>query len=173
MIAMDKLVNKNKRFVERVGMTRSKLLKIFYACYDSDFSKVLPERRRFLIMKTICFLGANRFNDIQKLRRRDVIVGEDDRVKIWLARSKTDAMGAGSHFVLTKGKIGSVSVTSLIRWYLRSLGDVGEDSYVCPVFRRGKAVGTQAVSYCAARKQLLKERVLLGLGQVSWHSGRI
>ena len=59
---------------------------------------------------------------------------------------------AGSHFVLTKGKIGSVSVTSLIKWYLRSLGDVGEDSYVFPVFRKGKAVETQAVSYCAARK---------------------
>ena len=56
---------------------------------------------------------------------------------------------------------------------MHALGDVGEDSYVFPMFRRGKAVGTQAVSYCAARKQLLKERVLLGLGQVSWHSGRI
>jgi len=50
-------------------MTKSKLMKIFYAYYDSDFGKVLPENRRFLIMKTICFLGAKRFNDIQKLRR--------------------------------------------------------------------------------------------------------
>ena len=168
-----KQVNKSKKFVERVGMTKSKLMKIFYAYYDSDFGKVLPENRRFLIMKTICFLGAKRFNDIQKLRRRDVIVGEDGRVKIWLARSKTDAMGAGCHFTLTKSRMGSVSVTALVEWYLRSLGDVGEDGYVFPVFRKGKAVETQAVSYCAARKQLLKERVLLGLGRVSWHSGRI
>ena len=38
--AIVKDVNKNKKFVERVGMTRSKLLKIFYPCYDSDFGKV-------------------------------------------------------------------------------------------------------------------------------------
>jgi hypothetical protein len=133
----------------------------------------LPERRRFLVMKTICFLGAKRFNDIQKLKRKDEIVGEDGRVQIWLARSKTDAKGEGCYFVLTKSKMGSVSVTTLIEWYLRSLGDVGEDGYVFPVFRKGRAVETQAVSYCAARKQLLKERGLLGLGHVSWHSGRI
>ena len=41
------------------------------------------------------------------------------------------------------------------------------------MFRKGKALEKQAVSYNMARKQLLKERVLLGLGQVSWHSGRI
>ena len=168
-----KQVNKSKKFVERIGMTKAKLMKIFYAYYDSDFAKVLLENRRFLIMKTICFLGAKRFNDIQKLRRRDVIVGEDGRVKIWLARSKTDPMGVGCHFVLTKSKMGSVSVTALVEWYLRSLGDMGEDGYIFPVFRKGKAVEKQAVSYNMARKQLLKERVLLGLGQVSWHSGRI
>ena len=124
-------------------------------------------------MKTICFLGAKRFNDIQKLRRKDVIVGEDGRVKVWWARSKTDAKGEGCHFVLTKSKVGSVSVTTLIEWYLRSLGDIGEDGYIFPVFRKGRAVEAQPVSYCAARKQLLRERGLLGLGRVSWHSGRI
>ena len=74
---------------------------------------------------------------------------------------------------MTKGKMGSVSVTALVEWYLRSLGDMGEDGFIFPVFQKGKAVETQAVSYCMARKQLLKERVLLGLGQVTWHSGRI
>ena len=34
-------------------------------------------------------------------------------------------------------------------------------------------MGGQAVSYFAARKQLVKERELLGLGKVTWHSGRI
>jgi hypothetical protein len=38
------------------------------------------------------------------------------------------------------------------------------------VFRKGEPVEAQAVSYCAARKQLLRERKLLGLGGVSWHS---
>ena len=77
-----KEANKGKKMVERIGMTKKKLLKIFYSCYDSDFAKVEPERRRFLVMKTICFLGAKRFSDIQKLRKKDVIVGEDGRVKV-------------------------------------------------------------------------------------------
>ena len=168
-----KQVNKNKESVERIGMTKHKLMKIFDAYYDEDFAKVLPENRRFLVMKTICFLAAKRFNDIQKLKRKDIKGDEEGRVKIWMARSKTDAMGVGCHFTLTKGRMGFVSVTALVEWYLRSLGDVGEDGYVFPVFRKGKAVEKQAVSYNMARKQLLKERVLLGLGRVSWHSGRI
>ena len=61
----------------------------------------------------------------------------------------------------------------MIQWYLRSLGDISEEAFIFPVFRRGKPVEAQAVSYCAARKQLLRERELLGLGGVTWHSGRI
>ena len=171
--AILKDVNKSKRPAERVGMTKAKLVKIVEACYDKDCVKVAPERRRFLIMQLVCFLGAKRFGDIRCLRRRDVSVDADDRVRIWLARSKTDPLGVGSAFRLTKARIGQVSVTTLVRWYLESLGDLADDSFVFPVFREGVAVGSRAISYCAARKQLLRERVLLGLGLISWHSGRI
>ena len=171
--AIVKEANRGKRKAERIGMTKSKLLKIFDSCYKEDFTKVEPERRRFLLMKTFCFLGTKRFDDIQKLKKKDVVVGEDNRVKVWMERSKTDNRREGCQFVLTKGRIGSVSVTALIRWYLESLGDISEEAFIFPVFRGGKAVEGQAVSYCAARKQLLKERELLGLGGVTWHSGRI
>ena len=171
--AIVKGANGGKRKAERVGMTKGKLLKIFDSCYREDFTEVEPERRRFLLMKTFCFLGTKRFDDIQKLRKKDVVVGEDNRVKVWMERSKTDSRREGCQFVLTKGRIGSVSVTALVQWYLKSLGDVSEEAFIFPVFRGGKAVEGQAVSYCAARKQLLKERELLGLGGVTWHSGRI
>ena len=171
--AIVKGANGGKRKVERVGMTKDKLLKIFDSCYREDFTEVEPERRRFLLMKTFCFLGTKRFDDIQKLRKRDLVVGEDNRVKVWMERSKTDSGRKGCQFVLTKGRIGSVSVTALIQWYLKSLGGVSEEAFIFPVFRGGKAVEGQAVSYCAARKQLLRERELLGLGGVTWHSGRI
>ena len=171
--AIVKGANGGKRKVERVGMTKVKLLKIFDACYREDSSEVEPERRRFLLMKTFCFLGTKRFDDIQKLRKKDLVVGEDGRVRVWMERSKTDSERKGSQFVLTKGKIGSVSVTALIQWYLESLGDVSEEAFIFPVFRGGRAGEGQAVSYCAARKQLLRERELLGLGGVTWHSGRI
>ena len=168
-----KEANTGKKKAERIGMTKKKLLKIFEACYDEDFRKVEPERRRFLLMKTICFLGAKRFDDIQKLKKKDVVVRKDNRVKVWMERSKTDSKREGWQFVLTKGKIGSVSVTRLIEWYLESLGDISDEAFIFPVFRKGKPVESQAISYFAARKQLIRERELLELGDITWHSGRI
>ena len=171
--AIVKEANKGKKKAERIGMTKKKLEKIMEACYKEDFREVEPERRRFLLMKTFCFLGTKCFNNIQKLKKKDVVVGEDNRVKVWMERSKTDSKREGCQFVLTKSKIGSVSVTGLVQWYLKSLGDISEEAFIFPVFRRGKPVESQAVSYFAARKQLVKERELLGLGEVTWHSGRI
>ena len=124
-------------------------------------------------MKTICFLGAKRFDDIQKLKKKDVVVRKDNRVKVWMERSKTDSKREGWQFVLTKGKIGSVSVTRLIEWYLESLGDISDEAFIFPVFRKGKPVESQAISYFAARKQLIGERELLELGDITWHLGRI
>ena len=124
--AIVKEANKGKKKAERIGMTKKKLLKIFDSCYKEDCRKVEPERRRFLLMKTICFLGTKRFNDIQKLKKKDIVVGEDNRVKVWMERSKTDSKREGCQFVLTKSKIGPVSVTGLIQWYLRSLPGVPE-----------------------------------------------
>ena len=89
-------------------------------------------------MKTICFLGTKRFNNNQKLKKKDVVVGEDNRVRVWMERSKTDSKREGCQFVLTKGKIGSVPVTGLIQWYLRSLGDISEEAFIFPVFRGGE-----------------------------------
>ena len=60
-----------------------------------------------------------------------------------------------------------------MRWYCKSLGDISEEAYIFSVFFGGKPVGDRAVSYYAARMQLNKERELLGLGKVTWHSGRI
>ena len=54
-------------------MTKKKLEKIMKACYKEDFKEVTPERRRFLLMKVFCFLGVKRFNDIQKLKRKNVV----------------------------------------------------------------------------------------------------
>ena len=50
------------------------------------------------------------------------------------------------------------------------MGDISKEAFIFPVFRKGKPVGGQAVSYFAVRKQLVKEREFLGLGEVTWHS---
>ena len=168
-----KEANEGKRKIKRIGMTKKTLKTIMKACYRKEFKEVEPERRRFLLMKVFCYLGVKRFNDIQKVKRKNVVFDEDDRVKVWMERSKTDSKREGGEFVLTKGKICMVSVTELVRWYFKSLGDILGEAYIFPVFRRGKPVWDQAVSYNSARIQLNKERELLCLGKVTWHSGRI
>ena len=124
-------------------------------------------------MKIFCFLGVKRFDDIQKIKKKDIVFRQDDRVKVWLARTKNDSEKRGSEFVLTKGNIDGVSVTSLVKWYFRSLGEVPDEAFIFPLFRRGEPVWDRPVSYNAARLQLIKERETLDLGRVSWHSGRI
>ena len=104
---------------------------------------------------------------------REKLIFADHWVKVWIETSKTDNKRKGSEFVLTKSKICGVSVTELVRWYLKSLGDIPSQAYIFPVFRRRKPVWDQAVSYNSARIQLNKERELLGLGKVTWHLGRI
>ena len=92
-------------------------------------------------MKTICFLGTKRFNNIQKLKKKDVVVGEDNRVKVWMESSKTDSKREGCQFVLTKSKISSVSVTNLVRWYLKSLGGHLRGGLRLPGVPEGEAGG--------------------------------
>ena len=81
-MAIVKGANDGKKKMERIGMTKKKLEKIMKACYKEDFKEVTPERRRFLLMKVFCFLGVKRFNDIQKLKRKNVVFREDNRVKV-------------------------------------------------------------------------------------------
>ena len=95
-------------------------------------------------------------------------IREDGRVKVWVEKSKTDSKREGFSFVLTKRRIRGVKVTRLVRWFLGSLGDIPDEGLIFPVFRRGKAV-----SYNSVRMQLNKLRVELGLGNNTWHSGRI
>ena len=48
-MAVMKEANEGRRKVERIEMTRKILRKIVKSCYNKDFRKVTPERRRFLI----------------------------------------------------------------------------------------------------------------------------
>ena len=43
-----------------------------------------------MMMKMFCFLGVKRFNDIQKVKRKNVVSIEDNKVKVWMEKSKTD-----------------------------------------------------------------------------------
>ena len=125
------------------------------------------------MMKIFCFLGVKRFSDIQKIKRKNVEFKEDGRVRVWMEETKTDSKKEGAEFVLTKGKIRGVSVTRLVKWYFESLGFIPSEAFIFPVFRWGKPVWKQAVSYDSSRRQLNRIREELSLGKITWHSGRI
>ena len=91
-------------------------------------------------MKVFCFLGMRRFSDINKVKRKNVEIRDDGRVKICVEKSKTDSRREGFSFMLTKRRIRGVKVTRLVQWFLDSLGDVPDEGFIFPVFKRGKAV---------------------------------
>ena len=102
-------------------------------------------------MKTQIFLSWKRFSDINKVKRKNVEIRDDGRVKVWVEKSKTDSRREGFSLVLTKRRIRGLKVTRLVQWFLGSLGDIPDEGFIFPVFRRGKAVWGQAVSYNSAR----------------------
>ena len=172
-MAAIKEANFGKKKTVRKGMTLQLMKIIIDGCYKRNSWLVLPERRRFLIMQLFCFFGVRRFNDIQFVKRKNIVFGRDKSVKVWVEQSKTDARCEGFEFVLTSNKIGKVSIRKMLMWYFDSFDDMEDEAYIFPVFKKGLPVWTKAVSYGVARLQLMKERTSLGLGKVTWHSGRI
>ena len=172
-VAAVKEANFGRRKTVRKGMTLRLIKIIIDSCYKEDFSLVKPERRQFLIMQLFCFFGIRRFNDIQFIKKKNVVFSRDKSVKVWVEQSKTDVRCEGFEFVLTSTKIGKASIFKMLRWYFDSFGDLEDESYIFPVFKKGLPVWTKAVSYGVARLQLMKERTSLRLGRITWHSGRI
>ena len=80
-MAAIKEANFGKKKTVRKGMTLQLMKIIIDSCYKRNSSLVLPERRRFLIMQLFCFFGVRRFNDIQFVKRKNVV---RSGVKRWL-----------------------------------------------------------------------------------------
>ena len=86
--------------------------------------------------------------------------------------SKTDALGQGWFFTLTKAEFGGHSVASLLRWYIASLPPMSRSDYLFPTSRLEKPNLSKLVPYSTARLQLISLREELGLGKTTWHSFR-
>ena len=92
-------------------------------------------------------------------------------MRIWVSQSKTDSLGQGFFFSLTKERFGSHSVAELLRWYLQSFPG-SRSQYVFPTTRKEVPNPNKPVPYSTARIHLVSERERLGLGKVTWHSFR-
>ena len=112
------------------ALTVSQFRKIVDSCYDPDPDKVPFSRRHFLIMSVFCFLGMRRFNDIHDLKRKHIQIRRDGEVRVWVSQSKTDSLGQGFFFSLTKASFGSHSVAHLLRWYFNSFPSLSRSHYI-------------------------------------------
>ena len=167
-----KEVNEGKRRKQRKVLTVDDIKKMYKDIYKTG-QRI--ERKRFLLMMVVSFFGMRRFSEVAGLKDRDVTVQADGSIRVWVTKSKTDKTRKGFEFTITGARAGSFQVLKLLRWYRRSLpGVIPEDGFLFPMFRTGGRPdwGNQ-VSYNAARVQLIKERERLGLGCITWHSGRI
>ena len=89
-----------------------------------------------------------------------------------VSQSKTDSLGQGFFFSLTKAKFGSHSVAHLLRWYFNSFPSLSRSHYIFPTTRKEVPILSRPVPYSTARVHLVSERERLGLGKVTWHSFR-
>ena len=173
-LAAFKDANEGKRKIQRRGLKMTDIKMMMKKCYRKDASKVKPERRRMVTMLTFCYFGCKRFSDINKIKKKDVVFMEDDSIKVWVSRSKTDKKREGYEFSMSGKKSGKFSVRKLVKWYFKSLGNVPDEGYIFPKFRKFSPLWDSHVTYGMARAQLEKEKEVLGLDStITWHSGRI
>ena len=162
---------------KRRGTTIEDIKVLVKSFYRKPASKVLPQRRRFLVMQLFTFFGMKRFSDISDIRVDDIEFRKDNSLKVTVRKSKTDQLMRGAHFTLSGSKSKGFSLTEIVKWYIDSIGLEKED-FLFPRFRKGKGteivpIQKSPVSYTAARQQLKQEQARLGLEGLTWHSGRI
>ena len=68
-----------------------------------------------------------RFSDVNRVRVGYVSFREDGAVEVFMSRSKTDKKNSGMEFVLEGTRVGGISVTQVLRNYIRVLGLKMED----------------------------------------------
>ena len=86
--------------------------------------------------------------------------------------SKTDSLGQGWFFSLTKAEFGGHTVAGLLKWYLDSLPPMSRSQYLFPTSRKEVPNLNRPVPYSTARLHLVSDREKLGLGKITWHSFR-
>ena len=72
------------------------------------------------VLALLCYSGIRRFSDVHRVRVGDVSFMEDGAVEVFMARSKTDKKNSGMEFVLAGTRVGGISVTQVLRDYIRS-----------------------------------------------------
>lgn len=134
---------------------------------------------RDLTMILLCFSGFLRFDEVSKLRCRDVRRFES-HIQIFISNSKTDQYRQGNEILISEGS----SIACPVRMYLRYLSlsgiDTKSDHFLFKPIFRSKGIAkliykNKPLSYSAARENFLKRlrEVVpnLNLGTHSLRSG--
>ena len=160
----------------RKTMKVSDLEKMIEFSFGADGGQGGVTEKRCVVLQMLLFLGVKRFSDISRVKVREVEFRGDGSIAVSIGRTKTDQQGRGSKFFIG-GKIGGkVSVASILRKYIKSLG-LKRGSFLFPQLRwQGQEVVAKEgreVSFSAAYDDLRKLSEKLGLGKLTLHSGRI
>ena len=130
--------NKNKKKgVNRRGTTVEDIRILVKSLFKKPASKILPQRRRFLLMQLFTFFGMKRFSDISNIQVNDLEFRKDKSLKVKVRKNKTDQLMRGTHFTLSGSKSKGFSLTEIVEWYIDSLG-LREEDFLFPRFRKGK-----------------------------------
>ena len=161
---------------ERVGATLEDMRKMVDALYKYPASRIDPARRRCLVLQLLLFFGMKRFSDISGVMKKDVRFLKDHSIQIYMRKSKTDQKHQGAYFFLSGEKYGNMCLPEVLRWYMEGF-KMEDDDLLFPRLRGGKEGSVPirhiSVSYSTALKQLKDEVRLLGLSNITLHSGRI
>ena len=83
------------------------------------------------MLSLLCYVGIRRFSGVNRVRGSDRDFIRDGTVEVFMARSKTDVKNSGMEFVLAGTMIGEISVSQLLRKYIRVLG-LRQGDYLFP-----------------------------------------
>ena len=145
--------------------------------YKKPATRVAAHERRSLVIQILLFFGMKRFNDVIRVRIKDLRFTKEGDLEVRVRRSKTDQEGQGSSFFLTGKRKSGFCIPEIVSWYIDSLGLSGED-YLFSRLRGSEggevsAIRKIAVSYSTASADLKAVLVKLRLPVVTMHGGRI
>ena len=159
--------------VKRRGLTLEDMEVFIKRIFTGERKDDSLSKKRMLALLCLLFFGVRRFDDVQRIKVKDVMVVGEDKVEIKLGRTKTDQAAKGSTVKISGSTPGGISVGKILKWFITRAGLKSEDFLFCKTSKDGQVVKGKYVTYDEARKSLLEEQAMLGISGLTLHSGRI
>ena len=168
-----KKMNMYKKKNVRRGATLKDISELVKEIYIKKKNSVSLERKRFLVLFLLLFLGIRRFGDVNKLKLKDINFEKEGEIEFWMRKTKTDTLGRGRNFSICEDYNAGISMKDILTWYLADLKLRKDDYIFFRNIRGGRVNSGEYLRYQEARKDLINEQAKLGITGLTLHSGRI